>query len=168
MRRTNILLLVVMLATSNLSVGARARTLRPAAQAESGAASLAKVERLLGESGYTYKKVSGDVWLISRQGKSFPEFRIIVTVGPGFWLAGVIVAEKKQMRVNADLMFKLLRLNHSQDFVKIGFDDDEDLFVRRESGTRLLDLQDFKSHVESVATAADKVYGEVKLFLNAP
>src|SRR5215217_3673093 len=109
-----LLLLMLAPAASGADAGgARART--PAAPAappvQSASASTAKVERLIGESGYTSKKVSDDVWLISRQGKSLPEFQIIVTSGPGFWLAGVIVAEKKTMRVTPELMFKLLQLN---------------------------------------------------------
>jgi hypothetical protein len=163
-----LLTLALALATAGADAGrAHARTLSAAAQAETAAASTAKVERLLKESGYTHKKVSEDIWLVNRQGKNFPEFQIIITAGQGFWLAGVVVAEKKRLRVTPELLSKLLRLNHSIDYVKVGIDGDEDLFVRREAGTRLLDLREFKDIVEQVASATDTVYAEVKPFLDA-
>lgn len=59
-------------------------------------------------------------------------------------------------------MYKLLRLSHSIDYVKIGLDDDEDLFVRTEVKTKLMDLQEFKAIVENCIRA----YGKIKSALN--
>lgn len=81
---------------------------------------------------------------------------------------GVIVATKKTMNTTSDMMFKLLKLNHSLDYVKIGFDDDDDLFVRGEVKTRQLDLQEFKEGVERVSTDADQIYEAIKPYLKTP
>lgn len=133
-----------------------------------GQADAAKVEQLLQQSGYRYRKVSDGVWVIERQGKSLPKFTIIFASGSGFLVMGVIVATKKTMNTTSDMMFKLLKLNHSLDYVKIGFDDDDDLFVRGEVKTRQLDLQEFKESVERVSTDADQIYEAIKPYLKTP
>ena len=136
---------------------------RPGAQADA-----AKVEQLLQQSGYSYRKVSDGVWVIERQGKSLPKFTIIFASGPGFLVTGVIVAQKKTMNVTSEMMFKLLKLDHSLDYVKIGFDDDDDLFVRSEVKTRQLDLEEFKEGVERVSADADQIYDAIKPYVKTP
>lgn len=138
---------------------------REPAPAQSGQADAAKVEQLLQQSGYSYRKVSDGVWVIERQGKNLAKFTIIFASGPGFLVAGVIVAPKKTMDVTSEMMFKLLKLNHSLDYVKIGFDDDDDLFVRSELKTRQLDLQALKEGVERVSADADQIYEAIKPYL---
>jgi hypothetical protein len=81
---------------------------------------------------------------------------------------GVIVAAKKNMRLTSDLSFKLLRLAHATGYVKVGLDDDEDLYVRTELRVRMLDLEDFQAAVEDVNSDADKAAAEVKPFLITP
>jgi hypothetical protein len=115
-----------------------------------------------------YRKTGEDTWVINYPGKATSNLQILVASGSDFVVLGVVVAVKKDMRVTSDLMFKLLRLSHSVDYVKIGFDDDEDLFVRTEVKTKLLDAQEFKSNVEIVAAAAERVHSEIGSFLVTP
>ena len=80
----------------------------------------------------------------------------------------VTVAKKAQMNRSQDLLLTLLRQDHEYDYVKVGLDRDDDLFVRIDSNARLLDLQEFKATVEQVAHSADDLYKQVRPFLNTP
>jgi hypothetical protein len=130
--------------------------------------SVAQVDQWLAVSNYVYKKTGNGTWLITYRAKTPTELWVLVAAGTDFVVVGVVVALKRDMVFTNDFMFKLLRLNHALDYVKIGFDNDEDLFVRSEVKTKGLDLQDFKTIVETVATATDTLKGEIKPFLKSP
>lgn len=133
---------------------------------QTSADAVAKTTKLLQDSGYVHRKTGDHTWFIERQGTQKPP--ILVASGADFLVVGIIVAEKKNMRVSADLSFKLLKLNHSLDYVKCGFDADDDLFVRSEVRIRVTDQPAFKAMVEGVISAADQAYAEVKPFLITP
>jgi hypothetical protein len=59
-------------------------------------------------------------------------------------------------------MFKLLKLNYSTEFAKTGLDDDEDLFVRIEMRSDLVDSTHFKNMIADVTKTADEAYSVVK------
>lgn len=124
-------------------------------------ASVARVTELLRESGLTHRKTGPNTWLIERQGKN----PILVATGADFLVLGIIVAIKEDIRAANDLNFKLLKLNHSLDFSKAGFDDDDDLFVRIEHRMRNIDVQTFKVMVEDVILGAEKAEEVLKPFL---
>lgn len=158
--------LVIALSFCVLPVVATAQVSLPAtASTQSGQADAVKVEQLLQQSGYKYRKASDDVWVIEQAGKSMPKMTIILATGPGFMITGVVVAQKASLNVNSEMMFKLLKLNHDLDYVKIGFDDDDDLFVRSEVKTKQLDLAEFKEIVERVSADADQIFDTVKPYL---
>ncbi len=140
-----------------------ARTMAPK-PSQTGETSTAKVIQLLQESGYLHRKTGENTWLIERQGKS----PILLATGAEFVVLGIVVAVKKNIRASGDLNFKLLKLNHSLDYVKAGFDDDDDLFVRVELRIRTVDLQAFKLMVEDVIDGADKALEVVTPFLLTP
>jgi len=121
----------------------------------------AKVDLWLKDSGYSFRKTGKTTWLINHRDLSSSEMPMLVAAGQDFVVIGVVVEFKKNLSFTKDSMFKLLRMNHSLDYVKIGFDDDEDLFVRAEVKTRLLDLQEFKTIVERCARAALKIRTEL-------
>ena len=127
-----------------------------------------KVAQLLDRSGYTYTKHNDTVWSINRRGNSLSEFKVVIGVGDDLVVTFVTVAKKAQMNRSQDLLLTLLRQDHEYDYVKVGLDRDEDLFVRIDSNARLLDLQEFKATVEQVAHSADDLYKQVRPFLNTP
>ena len=128
----------------------------------------ARIGQLLQQSAYSYRSTGDTTWTISRTGSNLGSYRIIVAAGTDYLILGVVVAEKRKMRMSQELLFKLLRLNDTAaDFVKIGLDADEDLFVRAELRVRNLDVEDFKASTESVASVSDRVYGEIRTFLSA-
>jgi hypothetical protein len=129
----------------------------------------AKVARLLEGSGRVYKTyntANGPVWSIEElHGTSLKNMRILVGTSGGFLVMGVVVAEKAHMNVTPEFMHKLLKLTHILDRVKIGFDNDDDLFARIESPVRLLDAQDFKAQIDQVVLAADEIHRQTSVFI---
>jgi hypothetical protein len=155
--------------TLSMAAIAKSQTLSfTAAPNQTGQSDAARVEQLLRQSGYTYRKISDSAWVSERQGKNLSKFTVIFASGPGFLVTGVVVARKTTMNVTSEMMFKLLKLDHSMDYVKIGFDDDDDLFVRSEVKTRQLDLQEFKEGVERVSDDANEIYAAIKPYLKTP
>jgi hypothetical protein len=142
-----------------------ARTLSDTSSPQTREASSAKVSQLLQQAGYSHRKTGDNTWVINRPEGKGP---MLVAVGVDFVVVGVIVAVKDNMKSSADLSFRLLKLNHSADYVKVGFDEDDDLFVRVEERIRIVDLQEFKAMVEKVDSSADTAYETVKPFLRAP
>ena len=141
------------------------RTLSDTSAPQTREASSARVSQLLQQAGYSYRKTGDNTWVINRPGGKGP---MLLAVGEDFVVVGVIVAVKDNMRSSADLSFRLLKLNHTADYVKVGFDEDDDLFVRIEERIRIVDLQEFKAMVEKVDSSADTAYETVKPFLRAP
>jgi hypothetical protein len=126
----------------------------------------AKIEQWLKQSGLTYTKAGDNVWLVKSKGNALQEFNTLVAAYEGVVVIGVVMANKKELKMSQDLLFKILKLNHDVDFIKIGFDNDDDLFVRLERKVRTLDLEEFKACYTEVTAAADRLYTEVKPFLN--
>jgi hypothetical protein len=136
-----------------------------AAQAQSPAA---KLEELIKNSGYTSSKVSDNVWTIDFTGKQLPKFKVILSAS-GKDKDGIVVvfanpAEKSRLPATPNFMMLLLKSNHDFDYVKVGIDNDGDVFVRAD----IPDSADggyFKNVVEQVAAATDQLYGRIKPLL---
>lgn len=124
---------------------------------------IATVERLLAESGQKFVSAGAGVWIISRNGPNLISFRIVLSSAAGTLITEVIVAPGKSVRIN-DAGPYLLRLANKLDYVKVGLDIGGDLFVRNEARVKSLDVEEFKSNIERVAAAADRVFVEVKPF----
>lgn len=147
---------------ANLPTAAAAR---PRPQVKSDPQVVARMAQILERSGYTYKKAADNVWVVTFKGKSLAEANVLVTSVENLIVMGVVVAEKKSMRVTPEMMFKLLRMVHDIDRVKIGFDDDEDLFLRAEVSAKCFDVETFKEFMEQVSAGADKVHAAIRPYL---
>ena len=123
---------------------------------------VAKLGQVLDKSTYPYRKATENVWVINFKDRSSGDINVLVTSAENLIVIGAVVAEKRAMKVSPDLMFKLLRLVHDIDRVKIGFDDDEDLFLRAEIYSKCLDVEEFRSAVEQVSSGVDRVRSELK------
>ena len=157
--------MILMLATIVANTGLQTDAHR-LAQAKSDPQTIAKLAQILERSGYTYKKAADNVWVANFKGDSLTDIHVIVTSAEGLIVMGVVVAEKSAMQVTPEMMRKLLKLTHEIDRVKIGFDNDDDLFVRAEVSARLFDLEEFKFDMQQVAAASDKVHAAIKPFVN--
>ena len=125
----------------------------------------AKVEQMLKQAGFNYKHVSDSVWVVKTKGKVLPEFDMLIAENQGVLVVGVVMLNKKNLKLSPDLLFKLLKLNHQKDYVKVGVDDDDDLFVRTELNLKRLEFEEFIIVFNTVVTLADTVYTEMKPFI---
>jgi Putative bacterial sensory transduction regulator len=131
-----------------------------------GPSGAAKVSQLMKASGYDFSQKTDSVWAADFTGKNLKNFRLIVAIQDDVLVSFVTIAEKAKMPVNVAFMRKLLRYNSTLDRVKIGFDDDGDLFVRCDASVRVLDAKEFHSIVDQVSAASDEVYKGIAEFLN--
>lgn len=123
-------------------------------------ASDAQVEILLGKSGLKAKRVADGVWVIRMVGKLLPYYQIVIASGPGYVLASVVIANKKNLKFDGEMGYRLLRLAHELNYIKVGFDNGDDLFVRTELRLKMLDADEFRMMIDRLAGAADKAYEE--------
>ena len=138
---------------------------RPRPQDKGDPKVVAKLAQILERSGYPYKKASDNIWIVPFKGASLADISVFVTSAENLIVMGAVVAPKSSMKVTPEMMFKLLRLVHDIDRVKIGFDDDEDLFLRAEVNTKCFDMEEFKSSMEQVSAGADKIHAAIKSYL---
>jgi len=124
--------------------------------------SSAKVGRLLERSGYKYEKKGAEVWTIAFTAKALTSFNVILATQGDLLVTFVIISHKKDIELTPAFMQKLLKFNHNLDRVKVGIDDDGDLFVRTDQSIRVADDKEFKDNVEQVAAAANEVYAGIK------
>jgi hypothetical protein len=127
----------------------------------------AKIRQFLEQSGYNYTKVSDTVWSIPYQGKSLANFEVnIITIPDSdLFLIVALVAQKQNLKVSQDLFYKLLKFNHSVDWVKVAITDDGDLIVRIDIDGRTMDLKAFKDAIAQLAAATDELHGQIKASL---
>ncbi len=124
-----------------------------------------QVDLWLAKSGFKYKKAGPGVWVIRVAGKILPSYQIIIASGPAYVLATVVIADKNNLKFDSDLGYKLLRLSHKLDYLKVGFDDDDDLFVRAEARSSLLDADEFKAMLDRLGIGAEMTYDLVQPFI---
>jgi len=118
------------------------------------------INSILKSSKYEYKKLTESAWLVM-----FDDENILVGADGDFFIAGVVVARKAEFRVTAESMSAMLKLAHSIDFVKIGIDSEEDLFVRRERQGKTMEKQEFNDYISIVSAAAKEVRTGIQPYL---
>lgn len=138
---------------------------KPLPQTKTDPQVVSKLAQILERSGYTYRKAADNVWVVSFKGNSKTDIQVFVTSAENLIVMGTVVAAKASMKVTPEMMFKLLRIVHDIDRVKIGFDDDEDLFLRAEVTNKCFDVDDFKAAMEQVSAGTDKVHAAIKAYL---
>jgi hypothetical protein len=122
----------------------------------------AKIEQMLKQANLNYRRASDNVWIVKTKGKVLPEFEILVAENQNVLVIGVVMLNKKNLKLSQDLLFKLLKFNHQKDYVKVGIDDDDDIFVRSELNLSQIDALDFAFVFRTVVALADDVYTELK------
>lgn len=154
-------LLAITLLVPAVPFAARAQDSAPA-----NADGIAKMVRLMTESGYSFQATrSNTVWKINLTGTHMPGIKVVLTIGgdaDSDLIVFVTVVEKQYMPVTTDFMSNLLRQNHEMDQVKIGYDADGDLEVRTDTSLRLVDATMLKHVVEQVRNVSDELYGQIQ------
>jgi hypothetical protein len=133
-----------------------------AAPAQKSAA--AKTAQFLEQFGGPYTKAAEAVWVVPFKGKALSGFDVYVAASSdsNLLIMGVTVAKKQNLKLSQPLLYRLLKYNNAADYVKVGFDDDDDLFIRAEMNAKTADFQSFKEVLEQVGAAADELYAQVK------
>ena len=138
-------------------------------RAQAPAADIQKIDGLLAASKYTATRITTNirnpnaaVWRIPLKGESIGEFEIRVTAQSGMLITFVTVAAKKNIRRTADLVEKVLALNNDLDYVKVGFDNDSDAFVRVDAFLRTVDVQQMNDILQQVGNSADRLHATLK------
>ena len=158
-------MILVLMAITITASAVPGTTAKPLPQAKANPQLVSKLAQILERSGYPYKKAADNVWVVNFKGKSKADIQVFVTSAENLIVMGTVVATKASMKVTPELMFKLLRIVHDIDRVKIGFDDDEDLFLRAEVISKCFDVEEFKSSMDQISAGTDKVYAAIKTSL---
>jgi hypothetical protein len=77
-------------------------------------------------------------------------------------IVGVVVQSKANLNLSADLLLQLMKMNNELEFVKVGIDNDGDLFVRTELHMPSLTEDDFKVAVKNVVEGSGQVFAMLK------
>lgn len=128
----------------------------------------ARIDALLLQSGYEFKKVKANSWYANLRGKQLTQIRILIGTGSNSLAVGAVVVPKRNLPVTTQLLHKMMKLSYDLNYVRVCLDPDDDLLVMSQAKDRALDLQEFKDTIERVAAAADRAYGEVRPFLSTP
>lgn len=143
-------------------------TLTAQAQPSPSQTDVERLDGILKESKFTAKKLDNPkqpVWTIKRTGESLKEFEVIFIVKNGVLVTFVTVAPKASLKRTPELLEKILKMNYRYDTVKIGFDDDDDAYVRIDQRLRIVDVQEFNQIIDQVSMAADALHTELKPFM---
>lgn len=126
-----------------------------------------KIGQFIEKGGGKYTKFSDTVWTVAYQGTSLKNFDVMVGTLPDteLFVMSVTIAKKKDIRLTQDLLYKLLQYNDMADYVKSGFDEEGNLFLRADLNGRLIDLQEFNAVIEQLAAASDDLHKQIKAWV---
>ena len=123
-----------------------------------GQSKIEKVGRLLKSSGYEANSFGDGVWMIKRPTTG----PVLVAVQDDILVIGMVIAEKANFQVTAASAGDMLKLAHKLDYMKIGIDDDGDLFLRAELKVGSLVQDDLNDILVRVIRDSDKVREAIK------
>ena len=129
------------------------------------AAAQSQLEDLLRQSGYDVKKVKASSWYIERVGKVQPKIKILIGSSSTSVAIVAVVAPKRNLRLTTAAYLKLMKLSYDLNYVRICMDRNDDLIVMAQRKVDWLNLQELKDTIEKVTAAADRTYGEMRLFI---
>jgi len=122
-----------------------------------------KLAQFLKKSG-GFTKVIDNMWTSPFEGKSIGKFDVEVfssaSIGSDLILVSVTIAEKKDIKLSQDLLYKLLKF--SADRVQVTITSNGDLIVESDINGRLMDWQEFNEAVQQLASAADLLHDQIK------
>ncbi len=122
-----------------------------------------RAQRVLSKTGFSYTKHGASTWTTEFDKKNLGKFRVIVSVRDydAPLVTFVVVAKKANVDKTAELMDKLALANYEYDYVKIGMDNDGDMFVRIDNNLRKVDAEQMKATINQVANVSDELFGKI-------
>jgi hypothetical protein len=115
----------------------------------------ALMEQALERSGLKYRKVQDRYWFAACDSKLVADCQILMTATPEILVMGVVVKHKKDLSLTPEVAATLLHLNHNLTRVKVGIDDDGDLFERVEVSVKGLDADEILDNLKLVEDAIE-------------
>lgn len=129
-------------------------------------ANIDKMNSLLQASGFPYRTTSvPTVWMIHFTGSHLKDIKVVLALGndeDSDLVIFVTVTEKRRMPTTSEFRYKLLKMNHQFDQVKVGLDRDDDLSVRTDASLRVADATYLKNVVNQIKSASDEIYGQIE------
>lgn len=126
----------------------------------------AKIEGLMRQSGYDFRKVKQNSWYLILPGREMAQIRIILGAGPSQIAMGAVVLTKGDVPMNAQAFHELLKLSYSLNYVHVCIDADDDLIVMSQKKDPWLNVEEFKTTVSQVSAAADRAFAVMKPYLS--
>jgi hypothetical protein len=120
-----------------------------------------QMEKLLKDTGFTYKTHAANTWTVDFERKTLGKFRVIVSTGSDIVVTFVIIAKKANINKTPKMMEAMLFANHDYDYCKIGLDNDGDMFVRIDNELRTTDSRRLKDTINQVANASEEIFVKV-------
>jgi len=126
-----------------------------------------KLQGFVNKTGYKFKVAKPcQVWVATDaltipQGEGVTGVLLIGQAGDVV-VIGTVVQPKAKLELSADVLLKLMQLNNELEFVKVGIDNDGDLFLRAELRAGSMTAEDFSASVKKVVEASTQVYATLK------
>ncbi len=129
-------------------------------------ATINKLVSLMQQDGFAYKTTtSPTVFNIHFTGTHLTDIKVVIALGndeDSDLVVFVTVTPKATMPTTADFRYRLLKINHEINQVKVGFDADDDLSVRTDASMRVADATFIKNVINQVKNASDDIYGKIE------
>lgn len=77
-------------------------------------------------------------------------------------VVAIVIQSKAKFKLSVPLLLKLLRMNHELSYVKVGIDDDGDLFARTELRAKTLTAEEFGVSLKTVVDAGAQTFAMLK------
>ena len=126
----------------------------------------ARVEEFLQQSGHKFQKVKANSWFLLVDGKEMGQIRIILGAGPRQIAMGAVVIPKRNLQLSTEALQKLMKLSYDLNYVRICLDVDDDLIVMSQLKEPWLNAEEFRTTVNTVASAADRAYAVMRPYLS--
>ena len=141
------------------AVAVLAGTLAVAGAARAGEAEdAATIKHLLESAHITYKPTkSPTVFTADYTGKTIGSMKVIIAVQGDLVVIFTNPMRKGQFATSQEALYKMARMNHEFDFVKVEIDDDGDFAVRADIDSGATPAQ-FKRICDQVAASTNEAY----------
>jgi hypothetical protein len=126
----------------------------------------ARVEEFLRQSGHEFHKVKENSWYLLVDGKEMGQIRIILGAGPNSIAMGAVVVSKQNLRLSSEALEKLMKLSYDLNYVRVCIDSDDDLIVMAQRKDVWLNVEEFRTTLNLVSSAADRAYASMRPYLS--
>lgn len=128
-----------------------------AQQAASNAQDMARLARLLEQTGEKVAKANDTVWKVEFEGDHSKNITVTINTGDGIVL--IMSNVTSEPVTDPRLLTQMMRLSYDSNYAKLGFDKDRALVALHEADLATLDGARLKAFMRAVATITDEAVG---------